>query len=81
MIPDLRQPTFVGSGRSARKEFIMSIKRISEKKDVKQFVRLSNTTIKKLDLLSNKLNKTRSEVIRMILDKSLIYVGVEDENV
>ena len=53
-------------------------------KSYKNFVgiRLDDETIEKIDILSSEMKKSRSDVIRLILKKSLIYVGgCKDENI
>ena len=46
-------------------------------KSYKNFVgiRLDDETIEKIDILSSEMKKSRSDIIRLILKKSLIYVG------
>ncbi len=43
-------------------------------------IRLPKRILDKIDLLCVSSGKNRSEIIRMILDKSLIYVGAENEH-
>lgn len=47
---------------------------LGDANNIKISLRLSEDLISKIDKLSHVLNKDRSDVIRMILSKSLIYV-------
>ena len=47
---------------------------LGDANNIKISLRLSEDLVSKIDKLSHVLNKDRSEVIRMILSKSLIYV-------
>lgn len=47
---------------------------LGDANNIKISIRLSEDLVGKIDKLSHVLNKDRSDVIRMILTKSLIYV-------
>lgn len=55
---------------------------LGDANNIKISIRLSEDLVGKIDKLSHVLNKDRSDVIRMILTKSLIYVEGEpiDDN-